>query len=111
MELQEMGRFQSSEEVASYLGLTPSEYSTGEYTRQGRITCCGNWRVGTPLVESSWILIMKDPGMWSVYLRLKRLKGSKKAIVAIARRLIIRLRSMLLKNMPYRMVTSSVQQG
>jgi len=111
VELQDMGRFRSSEEVASYLGLTPSEYSTGEYTRQGRITRCGNWRVRTALVESSWILITKDPGMRSVYLRLKRLKGSKKAIVAIARRLIIRLRSMLLKNMPYRMVTPAVPQG
>jgi len=111
VELQDMGRFRSSEEVASYLGLTPSEYSTGEYTRQGRITRCGDWRVRTALVESSWILITKDPGMRGVYLRLKRLKGSKKAIVAIARRLIIRLRSMLLKNMPYRMIPAGVQAG
>jgi hypothetical protein len=48
--------------------------------------------------------------MGRVYQRLKRLKGSKKAIVAIARKLIIRLRSMPLKNMPYRMGSPAVQQ-
>ena len=103
VELQDMGRFRSSEEIASYMGLTPSEYSTGEYTRQGRITRSGNWRVRTALIESSWILITKDPWMRSRYMRLKNIKGSKRAIVAIARRLIIRLRSMLLHNVPYRM--------
>ena len=103
VELQDMGRFRSSGEIASYMGLTPSEYSTGEYTRQGRITRSGNWRVRTALIESSWILITKDPWMRSRYMRLKSIKGSKRAIVAIARRLIIRLRSMLLHNVPYRM--------
>jgi len=103
VELQDVGRFKSSEEIASYIGLTPSEYSTGEYTRQGRITRSGNWRVRVALIESSWILITKDPGMRSRYMRLKSMKGSKRAIVAIARRLIIRLRSMLLHNVPYRM--------
>jgi len=106
VELQDMGRFRSSEEIASYIGLTPSEYSTGEYTRQGRITRSGNWRVRTALIESSWILITKDPWMRLRYMRLKSIKGSKRAIVAIARRLIIRLRSMLLHNVPYRMTKS-----
>jgi len=36
-------------------------------------------------------------------MRLKSIKGSKKSIVAIARRLIIRLMSMLLHNLPYSM--------
>ena len=106
VELQDMGRFRSSEEIASYIGLTPSEYSTGEYTRQGRITRSGNWRVRTALIESSWILITKDPWMRLRYMRLKSMKGSKRAIVAIARRLIIRLRSMLLHNVPYRVTES-----
>ena len=109
VELQDMGRFQSSEEVASYLGLTPSEYSTGEYTRQGRITRCGNWRVRKALVESSWILIGKDPWMKRAYLRLKSRKGAKRAIIAIARKLIIILRSMLLRNLPYGRVRPVVQ--
>jgi len=46
VELQEMGRVRSSEEVASYMGLIPSEYSTG-----GRITRSGNWRVRNELTD------------------------------------------------------------
>ena len=101
VELQEMGRFRSSEEIASYMGLTPSEYSTGEHIRQGRITRSGNWRVRNALIESSWILIGRDPWMRRTYLRLKSRKGAKRAIIAIARKLIIILRSMVLRNMPY----------
>lgn len=101
VELQDMARFTSAEKIASYIGLTPSEYSTGQYTRQGRITRCGNKRVRTSLVEGSWILIYRDPVMKFKYERLKRRKGAKRAIVAIARQLIIRIRKVLLSNEPY----------
>lgn len=101
VELQNMERFASAEKIASYAGLTPSEYSTGQYTRQGRITRCGNKRVGTSLVEGSWILIYRDPMMQLKYERLKRRKGAKRAIIAIARHLIIVIRSILLSNKPY----------
>jgi transposase len=47
VEIQDMRRFQRADELASYLGLTPSEFSTGQYVRQGRITRCGNKRVRT----------------------------------------------------------------
>lgn len=101
VELQDMKRFKSAEKIASYIGLTPSEYSTGQYTRQGRITRCGNTRVRTCLVEGSWILIYRDPVMKYKYEKLKFRKGGKRAIIAIARHLIIRIRSMILNNKPY----------
>jgi transposase len=103
VELQDVSRFKSSEKMASYIGLTPSEYSTGQYTRQGRITRCGNTRVRTSLVEASWILIYRDPVMKSKYEKLKSRKGAKRAIIAIARNLIIRIRRILLNNEPYAM--------
>jgi transposase len=102
VELQDVERFNSARQIASYIGLTPSEYSTGQHIRQGGITRCGNKRVRTILVESSWILIGKDPYMQMKYRRLKNAKGGKRAIIAIARNLIIRLRKMLLTNEPYR---------
>ncbi|MHA2070080.1 MAG: IS110 family RNA-guided transposase [Candidatus Thorarchaeota archaeon] len=107
VELQDMKRFKSGEKIASYIGLTPSEYSTGQTTRQGRITRCGNKRVRTSLVEGSWILIDRDPVMRLKYERLKHRKGAKRAIIAIARHLIIIIRSMLLSNEPYVMNTTA----
>ncbi len=109
VEIQDVRRFRSSEEIASYLGLTPSEYSSGEKSRQGRITRSGNWRLRSALVESSWILIARDRGMRRTYMRLKARKGAKRAIIAIARRLIIRLRRILLSNVPYKREVPLVQ--
>jgi transposase len=103
VELQDISRFQSAEEMASYIGLTPSEYSTGEKTRQGRITRSGNTRVRTYLVESTWILIKKDLALRAKYLKIKNARGGKRATIAIARRFIIIIRRMLLDNAPYRM--------
>jgi len=103
VELQDISRFESAEEIASYIGLTPSEYSTGEKTRQGRITRCGNTRVRTYLVESTWMLITKDPVLRLKYLKLKNARGGKRATIEIARKFIIIIRRMLLDNVPYRM--------
>jgi transposase len=101
VELPEIERFKSGDELASYIGLTPSEFSTGQYVRQGRITRCGNKRVRTCAVEGSWILITKDPLMRLRYNKLKAMKGAKRAIIAIARKLIIRIRRILLNKEPY----------
>jgi transposase len=108
VELPEMERFKSEDELASYIGLTPSEYSTGQYVRQGRITRCGNKRVRTCAVEGSWVLITKDALMGDRYRRLKALKGAKRAIIAIARMLMIRVRKILLSREPYRVGSTRV---
>jgi transposase len=103
VELQDISRFKSAEELPSYIGLTPSEYSTGEKTRQDRITRCGNKRVRTYLVESTWMLITKDPAIGLKYLKLKAARGGKRATIVIARKFLIVVRRMLLDNVPYRM--------
>ncbi len=100
-ELGDVARFRSNEELASYLGLTPSEYSSGERIRQGHITHCGNARLRATLVECSWSLIRVDRLMRARYERLKCLRGGKRAIVAVARKLAGRLRHILLHREPY----------
>jgi len=101
VELADIERFKTADEIASYMGLTPSEYSTGQYVRQGRITRCGNTRARVCLIESSWHLIVKDLFWRGKYLKLKYRRGAKRAIIAIARNLIIRIRRILLNNEPY----------
>jgi len=101
VELQDVARFSSADKLAAYIGLTPSEYSTGQYVRQGRITRCGNKRVRTCAVEACWILIKKDLIVRKKYDKLKRMKGAKRAIIAIARNLMVRIRRILLNNEPY----------
>jgi transposase len=103
VEIQEITRFKTADELAAFLGLTPSQYSTGEYIRMGHITHAGNARVRTTLVESSWTLIGKDPEMGRKYEKIKNKRGGKKAIVAVARNLSGRIRRILLDQVPYQL--------
>lgn len=53
-EIQDFQRFRSSRELMAYLGLVPSEYSTGDRERRGSITKAGNSHARRILVEAAW---------------------------------------------------------
>jgi len=53
-EIGDMRRFDNPRQLMSYLGLVPSERSTGDTIRRGGITKAGNGRVRHMLVESAW---------------------------------------------------------
>lgn len=101
LELPNMSKFMNNEHVGSYLGLTSSEYSSGEHKRQGRITRCGNSRLRKLLVQCSWRLIAGDEAMKRCYDRIKRRRGGKRAIVAVARKLSGRMRTVLVRKEQY----------
>lgn len=109
----DLRRFATAGQFMSYVGLTPSEDSTGKRRRQGAITRCGNTHLRRTLVESAWHyrhapamskeLRRRNRGVaegvrriaWETQKRLhKRLyhlihtgKSSQKAVVALAREL------------------------
>ena len=101
LEFQNVHRFQRADQLAAYVGLTPSQYSSADKIRMGRITCVGKNSLRAMLVQASWALIRKDGVMREKYDRLKSRSGGKRAIVAVARTLLIRMRRMLLDNNPY----------
>lgn len=101
LELQDVGRFKRGNQLPAYVGLTPSQYSSGEKVRMGRITAIGKNDLRGTLVEVSWRLIAKDPAMRDKYERIKARAGSKRAIIAIARILLLRTRRMLLDRQEY----------
>ena len=92
-ELGDMSHFLSEGSLFSYTGLTPSEFSSGERRRQGHISRQGKPILRSILVQCSWIAIRYDKSLRGIYERLASRAGKKRAIVAIARRLIGRLRS------------------
>jgi transposase len=53
-EIGDLARFRSPRELMGYLGLVPSEHSTGDTVRRGGITKAGNRRARKVLVESVW---------------------------------------------------------
>jgi len=102
LEWGDVSRFKRKEEFASFLGLIPSDCSTGEFDHKGHITKQGNRGVRTWLTECSWISIRRDPVLLKKYNAVYRHSGSKKkAIVAVAHKLAIRLRALLLTKQHY----------
>jgi len=102
LEWGDVSRFRRKEEFASFLGLVPSDFSSGEEERRGHITRQGNRWVRSWLAECSWVAIGQDPVLLEKFRRVLRNCGSKKkAIVAIARKLALRLRWVLLSREPY----------
>jgi len=102
VEIVDFRRFPNGEALSSYAGLTPSEHSSGEQVRHGHITRQGNPVVRSVLVESSWILIGKDPEMRRFYDGIKVRRGGKRAIVAVARKLCHRLLAIAQSGQAYR---------
>lgn len=96
LELQDVARFRRAEELAAYVGLTPAQDSSADKIRMGRITRAGKASLRAMLIESSWYLIGKDQEMKKIYERIKTRAGAKRAIVAIARKLLLSTRRMLI---------------
>jgi transposase len=89
--LDAVGRFADAHQVAAFLGLTPTEYSSGEQQRRGGISKTGNPRLRWLLVEAAWRLLRTtNPAAqplraWAERLAARR--GRSIAAVALARRL------------------------
>ncbi len=99
---EDLTRFTSGKKIAAFTGLTPGEYSTGETEWKGRITGMGSGFIRATLIENSWVAIRKDPVLLGKFMRIWKGTGSKKkAIVAVARMLIVRLRACMVSGTPY----------
>ena len=84
-------RFEHASQVASYLGLVPREYSSGETQRRGRVMRSAQPHLQSLLVQAAWrVWRAKDPRteafrLWAQ--GVARRRGKKVAVVALARRL------------------------
>lgn len=94
-------------QTVSFLGLVPREDSTGDRHRRGGITRWGDGRLSAKIIESSWRAIRIDPELREfyhvVYQRHPRHYAGRKAIVAVARKLGMRLHVVLKEQRPYQM--------
>lgn len=108
-ELGELGRFESAQQVMAFVGLVPSEHSSGCTRRQGRITKTGNGHVRRVLVESAWSYRHKPA--WSSALRT-RAAGASEAVRAIAwkaqKRLHSRYQRLVSRGKPHQQVIVAV---
>src|SRR2546428_6425547 len=87
-ELGDLTRFDNPRQLMNYLGLTPSEYSSGARRQQGSITKTGNTHARRALVEGAWAY--RYPAKVSRHLQL-RLEKLPTAIQAISWKAQVRL--------------------
>jgi len=96
-----VARFRRSRKLVSYLGLNPTEESSGGRRRLGGISKQGNTMVRWLLVEAAQQAMRFDAALRQDYLRLKFRRGHAVAKVAIARKLAVRMYWMLRSGADY----------
>jgi transposase len=103
--IDDVTRFRSAHQFEAYLGVVPSERSSGEQRRLGRITKAGNARARYLLVEAGWRILRSKSDetaamrAWALGIAARR--GKRIAVVALARRLAGILYAMWRNQRPY----------
>jgi transposase len=93
-EMGDLNRFNNRREVAAYLGLCPASYESGTTDdRKGRITRQGPARLRKVLCQAAWVSIQRCQAAGEAYQRIRQdqQKRTKKALVAMMRKLAIKM--------------------
>ena len=100
-------RFTRPEEIAAYVGLAPIVSHSGAGKVKSQLRNTGQGYLRSLLVEAAWVLIAKEPHYRALYNKLRnRTDLPQKAIVAVARKLLIVLWRIAVEGRPYRPATA-----
>lgn len=100
--LEPVTRFDRARRIAAYCGLDPKEYSSGDTTRFGHISKQGSRLLRYLLVEAALSAVRREEDLQRFYRRLRaRKKPHAVALVAVARKLVLRLYRMLRAGINY----------
>ena len=106
-ELGDISRFRNAKAVCAYAGLVPVVRQSGERkSKDLKITKEGSGLLRWALVEAAWRLVGNSPKWATLFSRLMHRSGKKRAIVAVARKLLCVLYAMLRTSTPYKIVTT-----
>jgi len=101
VELGEITRFPSLDELACYVGLIPDTQGSGETEYVGEITQRRHSQLRWLLIEASWVAVRKDPALLMAFQEYCKRMRKTKAIVKIARKLLNRIRYVLKNQKEY----------
>lgn len=85
----EIGRFPSAKKLVGYSGLGASVHASGQTRRTGGITKQGRRELRAVLVEAAWVAVRRHPRWRAEFARLAARVGERKAVVAVARKLLV----------------------
>jgi transposase len=109
-ELGDISRFPNAKKICAYAGLVPRVRQTGgKKSKNLAITKEGSGLLRWALVESAWRLVKTSPRWSAFFSRLQKRSGSKRAIVAVARKLLSVLYAMLKTSTPYSVIPTQTK--
>ena len=102
------GRFRSSKDVGPWAGLTPGRYQSGEVDIVGAITRAGDVGLRTALYQAATVMMHRSKPSWlkAWGLQVARRRGTKRAVVAMARRIGVVLHRMWMDGTDFRFTRS-----
>lgn len=97
-------RFKNGRQVSAYAGLVPRQFQSGETDRRGRITRRGPSLLRKMLVEVGWVMLRYNDWAQQIVARISKGQRTrrKQAVVALARKLLVRCWAMLRDGQPWR---------
>jgi transposase len=100
-ETADVRRFSSQKKVTAYAGLSPGYRESAGKRKDLGITHTGSRLLRWVLVQAAWQLVRRD-GRWQrIFEALLKRRGKKKAIVAVARRLLCLMMAVVVNDRPY----------
>jgi len=101
VEVVDIDRFDTLDELASYVGLIPGERSSGESQLFTGITHRRNAALRHMIIECAWVAQREDPALLHAFTQLSSRMPKTQAIVRIARKLLNRMRFAWKNRQPY----------
>jgi transposase len=95
-------RFSSQKKLTAYAGLAPGQRESAGKRKELGITHAGSRLLRWVLVQAAWQLVRRDGHWRRVFEALVKRRGKKKAIVAVARRLLCLMMAVVVQDRPYR---------
>jgi transposase len=102
-EIGDVRDFKTADQLASWTGIVPSVYQSADKLSLGRITKHGSKHLRWILVEvaHATLRVKRETKLNQFFRRVKARQGTKKAIVALARKILTILHHLLTKREPY----------
>lgn len=90
-EIVDIHRFKDKDKLSNFIGIAPSEHSSGERRNVMGLTGRSNLYLRNMLIESAWVSIRKDPALAESFKEYIKRMPRNKAIIKICRKLINRI--------------------
>ena len=105
-EIGDFSRFDHPDKLASYAGLCPRVFASDKTVRYGKITKKGSVFIRKALINAAWVAIREDDKPRRIFNRVCKRAGRKKAVVAIARKLLVWIWYLMAENEKWKAIST-----